>query len=209
MAFTYTAGDYIATPTDASNPLAISFWAKTSATNANMQFCSRHDTPNSSPNGFSLYTNSPGANMVFVSKSGTTQIVGITGAGTFRDNNWHHIGINYLQSAGQTVEVFLDGVLDASATPGSGHGGVSFPIRFGDGADGFFAGFAGNMAEMACWNSALTADQVVSLAKGFRAPNVKRDGLLYYIPGIRAVQEFLGASLTAAGLTASDHPRIY
>lgn len=210
MAFAISASGFIGTPTDASNPLAISFWAKSSATTSNMQFCSRHGSPNTAPDGFEIYTNSPGTNMVFVSKAGTTTISSITGAGTFRDGNWHHVALNYRQTAGQTVEMYLDGSLDGSNTPGSNHGGVTFPIRFGKNADSFFGAYTGDFAEMACWTSALTADQVVSLAKGFRPPNVKRDGLLYYIPSVRSVQELLGAALSTGGtVAASDHPRIY
>ncbi len=210
MALAYSSNGVVLTPTDASNPLAISFWAKSNSATGNMQFCSRHNSTSGSPDGFEIYTNSPGTNLVLVSKSGTTQIVGISGSGTFRDGNWHHIALNYRQTAGQTVELFLDGNLDASATPGSNHGGVSFPIRFGKGADTFFGAYNGDTAEMACWTSALTADQVTALWKGFRPPAVKRDGLLYYMPGVRVVQDFLGATLTTSGtVAASDHPRIY
>lgn len=69
---------------------------------------------------------------------------------------------------------------------------------------------SGYVAEQAVWSSALTGDQVASLAKGFSPRRVKIKTLLHYTPLIRAMNDTAkgNISTTAGSLTVQNHPRI-
>jgi hypothetical protein len=69
----------------------------------------------------------------------------------------------------------------------------------------------GQLAEVALWNIALSADDVTALAKGFKAFRVRPQNLVYYVPLVREIQELRSAlGLTNANAaTVTDHPRVY
>ena len=70
---------------------------------------------------------------------------------------------------------------------------------------------SGRLSEVAVWNADLTSDEIVSLAKGFKAYRIRPQSLLYYVPLVREVQELRsGITLTANNApTVYDHPRVY
>jgi hypothetical protein len=71
--------------------------------------------------------------------------------------------------------------------------------------------FSGDIAECAIWNIALTAEEVASLAKGFKPSRIRPQSLVFYAPLLRNVQELRqGFTLTPVnGPTVADHPRVY
>jgi hypothetical protein len=71
--------------------------------------------------------------------------------------------------------------------------------------------FTGQLAEFAIWNATLTADEINSLAQGFKPPRIRPQSLLYYVPLVRDVQELRsGIPFTAVNApTVFDHPRVY
>jgi len=68
----------------------------------------------------------------------------------------------------------------------------------------------GRIAEVGIWNVALTDDQVLSLARGYSPLCVQPQGLVFYAPLVRNVQDVRGGlTLTATGSpTVADHCRI-
>lgn len=68
------------------------------------------------------------------------------------------------------------------------------------------------LSEVAVWNADLTSDEIVSLAKGFKAYRIRPQSLLYYVPLVREVQELRsGITLTASANApvVFAHPRVY
>jgi hypothetical protein len=70
--------------------------------------------------------------------------------------------------------------------------------------------FSGLIAEAAIWNVALTDAEVAQLGKGYSPLLVRPDGLVFYAPLVRNVQDVIGGlTLTATGSpTVVAHPRI-
>jgi hypothetical protein len=98
-----------------------------------------------------------------------------------------------------------------AGTPGTDSRSITteISIRIGRRASG--NAFTGQLAEFAIWNVALTADEINSLAKGFKPPRIRPQSLLYYVPLVRDVQELRsGIPFTAVNTPAVfDHPRVY
>lgn len=69
--------------------------------------------------------------------------------------------------------------------------------------------FAGDVAEAALWDVALTAADVAALAKGLSPMHVRPQSLLFYAPLIRETVELTGVAITSSGSTSTDHPRVY
>jgi hypothetical protein len=71
--------------------------------------------------------------------------------------------------------------------------------------------FSGQLAEFAIWNAALTADEINSLAQGFKPTRIRPQSLLYYVPLVREIHEVRsGITFTAVNApTVFDHPRVY
>lgn len=69
--------------------------------------------------------------------------------------------------------------------------------------------FAGDIAEAALWNVALTAVEVAALAKGVSPRLVRPQSLQFYTPLIRETIELKGLTLTSSGSTTTDHPRVF
>lgn len=70
----------------------------------------------------------------------------------------------------------------------------------------------GETAEYAIWNAALTAAEIESLAKGFRASRVRPQSLKEYYPLIRGLQGVRGGrtlNKVAGTEIISDHPRVF
>jgi hypothetical protein len=83
-------------------------------------------------------------------------------------------------------------------------------IRIGRRATG--NAFTGQLAEFAIWNVALTADEINSLAKGFKPTRIRPQSLRYYVPLVRDVQELRSGipfTTSANAPVVFDHPRVY
>lgn len=69
--------------------------------------------------------------------------------------------------------------------------------------------FTGEIAECAVWNTALTDDEVASLARGYSPQLIHPQNLLYYVPLVNEIIEIKGLSLVNTSTTAgTTHSRI-
>lgn len=75
----------------------------------------------------------------------------------------------------------------------------------------FDRGLDGRLAELAVWNVALSADEIASLAKGFKPNRIRPQNLVFVVPLLRSNQDIRNATTgTTTGATGgSDHPRVY
>jgi len=129
---------------------------------------------------------------------------------TFSADQWHHAAAVYVSSSQR--HVYLDGANKGSSTVTavpSGQDTTSIGHIVFSTPSGFFAG---DIAEAAIWNTALSDAEIAILGSGFsplclthRLPN-----LVLYQDLIRPLDRpGIGPVLTASGGTASaDHPRI-
>lgn len=210
MALAIAAAGFVGTPAGATD-ISTSFWLRTSTAGANMPFHGRHNADSNATSGFYMAFSGTGNTVSYASKTGTTFVISGSGTAAVRDGAWHHIGFNYRQSNGSVFECYVDGVLDFTQTAAQAHGGASRPTRFGDVESTFsgFPNFSGDLAEMAVWTTMHTVDEIIALSKGYRPPQVRLNGLLHYIPGIRTAQNIKEGALTTSGVSAQNHPRVY
>lgn len=125
--------------------------------------------------------------------------------GTYSDNVWFHAGGVWAATTSRVG--YLDGAAGASSTLSISPSGAD---RLAIG--GFLSFFLdGRSADVAIWNVVLTAEELVSLAKGFRPSRVRPQSLRFYAPLIRNLQDIRnGLALTNNnGASVSDHPRVY
>jgi hypothetical protein len=99
-----------------------------------------------------------------------------------------------------------------AGTPGTDSRSITteISIRIGRRATG--NAFTGQLAEFAIWNVALTADEINSLAKGFKPTRIRPQSLRYYVPLVRDVQELRSGipfTTSANAPVVFDHPRVY
>jgi hypothetical protein len=65
------------------------------------------------------------------------------------------------------------------------------------------------MAEVAIYNTTLSADEVAALADGMTPDKVSPQGLVLYAPLVRDLIDLKGNTLTNNSTTVVDHPRVY
>jgi hypothetical protein len=117
---------------------------------------------------------------------------------------WAAAAAVFTSSTSRTV--YLNGSSEASGSANLTPGSLN-QLRIGWSA----ASLNGNAAEAAVWSAALTADEVVSLAKGFKPTRIRPQSLVFYAPLIRNLQDTRGALTITNNNTATvaDHPRVY
>jgi hypothetical protein len=129
-------------------------------------------------------------------------------------NTWHSVGAVF--TGGGNIVSYLNGVADGSA-------GASFSdardvyvdllasISSGGTLDLSSQFAEGEVAEYAVWSQPLTAAEMVTLAKGFRAFRVRPQHLCFYAPLVRSLIDAKGGRtlVAVAGSDANaDHPRM-
>jgi hypothetical protein len=68
----------------------------------------------------------------------------------------------------------------------------------------------GKIAEVAIWNAVLTADEVMSLAKGVKPTSIRPQSLFAYVPLVRDVIEYKTGMTLANNATSPEvHTRRY
>jgi hypothetical protein len=69
----------------------------------------------------------------------------------------------------------------------------------------------GDIAEVAVWSAVLTADEIASLARGFKPSRIRPQSLAFYAPIVRDIHDLRnGRTITNNNTaTVSDHPRVY
>ena len=133
-------------------------------------------------------------------------------AGNFAADTWISITTTW---DGTNVRSYVNGVADgvsaASSIPTAGD--MEITVNAGSDYGSTSSAFSsGQSAELAVWDVVLTADEIASLAKGFRATRVRPNNLVFYIPEVRGRQELVaGRTLTVASgsETVTDHPRVF
>jgi hypothetical protein len=128
-------------------------------------------------------------------------------------NTWHSWGSQYDGAA----KLYVNGVLETTGTAaGASSANAVFVhalafITFAGALDqGPFP--EGDIAELAVWNVALSADEMASLSKGFRADRIRPQSLKFYAPLVRQLNDRVGGRtfVRLAGADAfADHPRVY
>lgn len=129
-------------------------------------------------------------------------------AGNVTANTW------YAQTAVETATnsraLFLDTATftnTTSRTPSS----ISLTSIGGTSNAAGFTAFNGQIAEAAMWNATLTADEIKSLAQGFKPTRIRPQSLKFYAPLVRDLHDLRDA-LTITNnntVTVADHPRVY
>lgn len=71
--------------------------------------------------------------------------------------------------------------------------------------------FVGNIAEVGIWNTALTAEEIASLAKGMTPDKIRPQNLVFYAPLVRnLIDQKGGLTITNNNAaTVANHPRVY
>ncbi len=125
--------------------------------------------------------------------------------GSCADNTWYHLAF-VCNPGGATQKVYLDGAEIFSDTQSTA---ISYPSANSTiGGNGVFDLLSGNIAELAVWGAALTADEVVSLAKAFSPALIRPASLLMYAPLVRDIVDIKGNTLANVSSTVSDHIRV-
>lgn len=140
---------------------------------------------------------------------GTTSINSTT---TFSTGAWNHAVAIFASSTSRTV--YLNGGNSATNTTSRAPSGInrtSVGAKLGNTAAGFFDG---HLADVAAWNVALSADDVLSLSLGYSPLLIRPDALIFYMPmfGYGSPEpDIRGANvMTVNGAPAvgTTHPRI-
>lgn len=126
--------------------------------------------------------------------------------GGFVVNGWYH-GASVVDNAASRT-TYLSGVAGTTETtsrPITGMNVTTIGARWNTTLGAYFAG---NLAEVAVWNAALTAAEIVSLSKGFSPTKVRPQSLIAYLPFVRNNYDMKGTTFTTSGTGVADHPRI-
>lgn len=128
---------------------------------------------------------------------------------------WFHMLATY---DGSISRVYFDGVLDGTSNagaPGSSascYASLMGAVTSSGAYDNSPTSFPnGQVAEAGFWDTVLTADEIVSLVKGFRPSRVRPDKLQAYFPAVRDIIEIRkgGASVVSGSMAFADHPRVF
>lgn len=127
---------------------------------------------------------------------------------------WTHWCVKLDMDTGANDSLFFNGVsqtLNSSDVTGNTAGGTFADLvaHFMSRSNTLFG--AGRIADAGIWAVLLTADEIVSLAKGFDPRLVRPQSLKFYNPiqGRRSPEPgFVGPGLTISGAVNTDHPRI-
>jgi hypothetical protein len=129
-------------------------------------------------------------------------------------DTWHSWASTF---DGTNARSYLNGALDGTsgATSASFNASVWVDVLAGMTSAGALDSssqfIGGQVAEVAVWNTALTAEEITSLSKGYRAKLIRRPNLLFYAPLIRDLAEIRNSRtlVKQAGTdTYTDHPPV-
>jgi len=147
-----------------------------------------------------------------VYKNNTTA-TGIQSTTVLAINTWYHLAMTYKFVTDGTSELrlFVNGAQEASSTSAVGPiNQATVPVEIGR-RNLTNENYPANarMAEVAIYNTTLTAAEVGSLADGMTPDRVSPQGLVLYAPLVRDLIDLKGNTLTNNNTTVVDHPRIY
>lgn len=141
-----------------------------------------------------------------------TSVAALALGGSTVPSTWHHIAGTFASSSSRVV--WLDGTprnTNTTAVTLSGIDRVTIGSRVSASVMGNFMN--GRIAEAAVWNVVLTADELASLAAGFKPSRIRPQNLVFYAPlyGVDSPeQNWIGTSCTLTNApTAASHTRVY
>ncbi len=166
---TFSTGTILYTALGAGNPLQSNFtvagWAYISDTSLHIFW--DFYTGTVAFLSLSTFGSSPNIKFSFDSNNG-----GVIGSTSIAQNTWYFVAVTY--SAG-VMNLYVNGVLDATGSHSSGTGSSTGTLRFGaggKGANGPTNHLTGRQAQVAMFNCALTAAEVAELAAATNEPSV-------------------------------------
>lgn len=130
-------------------------------------------------------------------------------------DTWLGLGVTF---DGSTLVSYLDGVADATLGGLSAAANQQVEVHllaalgYGGGLDSSSNWVDGEVAEYGYWNIPLTADEMASLGKGFRADRIRPQSLQFYAPCVRDLQDIRGGRTLvkqAGSDVITDHPRVF
>ena len=152
-----------------------------------------------------------GSNIAVTANGGGTVGQVITTTGGITQGNWHAVGGVFASASSRTA--YINGVNSGTNTTTIGTAvaatDISIGSRYAAGAWGNF--FPGDIAEVGVWDAALTAAEMLSLARGMSPSLVRPQSLAFYAPLIRTAQDVRrGLSISNVnGATVAAHTRVY
>jgi len=197
---------------DAAHPMSFALWFNKPSTSFATAF-SISNTNVSNPNRNSIIlSNTPNVRAFSSNSGGTTTAIAISTA-NYSTNTWHHACAVFSSNSSRTI--YLDGGNSATNTTTVGVNTGSFvatTIGAYSNSTGIGQPCDGLIAEVAVWNTSLTADDAASLASGISPMLVRPDVLVAYWPlfgeASPEIDIVRGQDATVNGATAGDHPRI-
>jgi hypothetical protein len=128
----------------------------------------------------------------------------------FTANTWTHACGVFASATSRTVYI-NGGSPGTNTTNSSGTGEDRLFQGVTRAASAFSNYFSGSLAEVGVWNAALTADEVLSLARGMSPSLIRPQNLTIYAPLVRNLTDIKnGLTITNNGTaTVSNHTRIY
>jgi hypothetical protein len=168
--------------------LTIAAWVRVDAfASASRAIASKYGS-GTGDNQYILYVNSSGKLVCEVGDSGGVDRA--TGATTVTTSAWLHTVGRKNGVGASALQVFLNGVTDATASSNRSIQDTTDNFVIGNGQANAFP-FDGRIAEVALWNVALTAAEIAALAKGVSPLLVRPKNLAAYYPlwGVGAAGE--------------------
>jgi hypothetical protein len=192
-------------------PLSVSVWFNSPAyTGSNQTLLSIANTSNNDRVQLTIGAGAAAQQVIqIVVAQGATQPSSFT-ASTFAWGTWNHAAAVMASSTSRLpyLNGTTDGTQNNTASTPAGANVIAVGARF-SGSYGLFA--TASIANVGVWSAALSAAEVLSLARGVSPALVCPQSLVFHAPLVRELlDERGGLSITNTnGATVSDHPRIY
>jgi hypothetical protein len=212
MAYTsFTTGNYIfrlSTPVTGV-PFSMSAWIYPTNNTANNNILALNSNSGNNAAGITAEGNISGdpINAYIGDASGFTST---RSSAAYSINQWSHVCGVFASSTSRTV--YINGSNEGSTT--TSRTPVAFNrINIGvyrQGGSGAADAFNGRIAQIAVYNKALSASEVVSLSKGFSARLVAPNSLKVFVPLTRGFLDYKESSFSQEGtVSVIENPRIY
>lgn len=188
-------------------PITIAAWFRKSGTaTKNGIFLLNAFTGNVNDNtAFGFYFGASSSVRGYI-QSSSTVFADFAATGSYTTNSWGHACVVFATSTSRTI--YRNGENSATSTSSISPANIA---RLEIASFNNSSHFDGQFAEIGIWNAALTANEVVSLSKGFACNRVRPQSLIFYLPLIRTMQDLAkGVSVTNNNTaTVADHSRVY
>jgi len=138
-----------------TDDMTLSAWIKVSSTGGNQEILSKE----SATSGYTMRVANKFISLGFWNGSQTNRV---NGSINVADNSWHHI-VGMRRSSNDTTRIYVDGVLDISASAGGSPVNDATHLYLGQDAGGAGNFFGGKMDEVAIWSRALTDAEVLQV----------------------------------------------